>query len=153
MQHGIHLAETRSPIPFLSMTELVAERIQRDQRKCVALIGTKMVMLGSTYQTHLGLRGVRVEVPNPSDADQLDSIIFKELLFGIVRSQSQKRVLDVVKGLADRGCEGVILGCSEAPLLISPENSPLPVYDATDVLAEEAVRCAMGARPLPGRGR
>lgn len=153
MQHGIHLAESRSPIPFLSMTELVCERVKRDGRKSVGLIGTKMVMLGSTYQTHLGLKGVRVDVPGMDDAEAVDRIIFEELLIGEVNEASEKLVVGVVKSLAERGCEGIILGCSEAPLLISPENSPLPVYDATDLLAEEAVRCSMGERVLPGRGR
>lgn len=153
MQHGIHLAEGLSPIPWLKMTDLVAERVQTDGRKSVGLIGTKRVMLGSTYQTHLGLRGVRVEIPPDDDAESVNDIIFRELLYGVVRPESQKKMLNVVSRLADRGCEGIILGCSEAPLLISPENSPLPVYDATDLLAEEAVRCSIGDRALPGRGR
>lgn len=153
MQHGIHLAESRSPIPFLAMTELVSERVQRDARKTVGLIGTKMVMLGSTYQTHLGLRGVRVDVPSMEEAEVLDRIIFTELLYGQVNQASRQAVLAVVQNLASRGCEGVILGCSEVPLLISMENSPVPVYDATDLLAEEAVRCSMGERVLRGRVR
>lgn len=153
MQHGIHLAETLSPIPFLKMTDLVAERIQQDSRKTVALIGTKLVMLGSTYQTHLGLRGVRVEIPEAPDAELVNSIIFQELVYGLVRPESQRKVIRVIQDLADRGCEGIILGCSEAPLLISSENSPLPVYDATDLLAEAAVQCAMGNRPIPARGK
>ncbi|MBX3385145.1 MAG: amino acid racemase [Phycisphaeraceae bacterium] len=153
MQHGIHLAETISPIPWLKMTDLVAERVKSDGRTCVGLIGTKRVMYGSTYQTHLGLKGVRVEIPAEDDAEGLNDIIFRELLYGLVRPESQKKVLNVVSRLADRGCEGIILGCSEAPLLISPENCPLPVYDATDLLAEEAVRCSIGDRAMPGRGR
>lgn len=152
MQHGIHLAETVSPIPWLKMTDLVAERVKQDGRKVVGLIGTKRVMLGSTYQTHLGLKGVRVEIPAEDDADVLNEIIFRELLYGLARPESQKKVLNIASRLAERGCEGIILGCSEAPLLISPENSPLPVYDATDLLAEEAVRCSIGDRAMPGRG-
>ncbi len=153
MQHGVHLAETVSPIPWLQMTDLVSERVQQDGRKVVGLIGAKRVMLGSTYQTHLGLKGVRVEIPPEDDADVLNDIIFRELLYGMVRPESQRKLLNIVSRLADRGCEGIILGCSEAPLLISPENSPLPVYDATNLLAEEAVRCSIGDRAMPGRGR
>jgi aspartate racemase len=59
MQHGVHLAESLSPIPWLTMIELVSERVARDGRRSVGLIGTKMVMFGSTYQTHLGIRGSR----------------------------------------------------------------------------------------------
>jgi len=152
MQFGIHLAETRSPIPFLKMTDLVAERVCQDKRSVVGLIGTKLVMRGSTYQTHLGIRGVRVETPDDADAEIVNQIIFRELVYGVVRPESQKQVLEVAGRLAARGCEGIILGCSEAPLLISPENLSVAVYDATDLLAEEAVRCSLGERSLPSRG-
>jgi aspartate racemase len=145
MQHGVHLAEGASPIPWLTMTDLVAKAVARDSRKVVGLIGTKMVMFGSTYQTALGLKGVQVLIPGQVDAEGLNTIIFRELVFGVVRKESQTRLLEVVRRLSNQGCEAVVLGCSEAPLLISQENSPLPVYDATDLLAEGAVRFAIGA--------
>jgi aspartate racemase len=152
MQHGVHLAESISPIPWLTMTELVAERISQDRRKSVGLIGTKMVMFGSTYQTHLGMRGVKVLIPEHPEAEVVDGIIFRELLYGVVREESERRILTVIEHLAGLGCEGVILGCSEAALLISSENSPIPVYDATSLLAEGAIQCAVGERPLRGGG-
>jgi aspartate racemase len=89
-----------------------------------------------------------VLIPDGSEADVVDGIIFRELIFGVVRDESEQRVLAVIRHLQDQGCEGVILGCSEAPLLISSENAPLPVYDPTALLAEGAVRCAIGERPL-----
>ncbi len=144
MQHAVHLVEHASPIPWLTMTEPVARAVVRDQRTTVGLIGTKLVMLGSTYQTHLGLRRVQVLVPASADADELDAIIFRELLFGEVRPESQRRVLAIVKTLADQGCQGVILGCTEAPLVVTDENSPIPVYDAAELLAQAAVEHALG---------
>lgn len=143
VQHGIHLAEVGSPIPWLAMPDLVGMRVQRDGRKCVGLIGTRMVTAGSTYQTLLGIRGIQVIAPDAREADLLDEIIFGELIYGTIRPESQRAVLGVIGNLARRGCEGVILGCSEAPLLVTPENAGLPVYDAADILAEEAVRHAM----------
>lgn len=145
MQHGVHLAEGASPIPWLTMTDLVAKAVAKDQRKVVGLIGTKMVMFGSTYQTALGLKGVQVLIPDQADAEGLNTIIFRELVYGVVRKDSQGKVMDVVRRLSESGCEAVVLGCSEAPLLINQDNSPLPVYDATDLLAEGAVRFAIGA--------
>jgi aspartate racemase len=145
MQHGVHLAESASPIPWLTMTELVAKAVAQDSRKVVGLIGTKMVMFGSTYQTALGLKGIQVLIPGEVDVEGLNTIIFRELVYGVVRKESQSRVMEVVRGLSAQGCEAVVLGCSEAPLLINQENSPLPVYDATDLLAEGAVRYAIGA--------
>lgn len=143
VQHGVHLAEVGSPVPWLMMTDLVAKRVEADGRKTVGIIGTKMVTSGSTYQTHLGLRGVRVLAPEPAEAEALDGIIFGELIYGKILPASQKRVLGIIKELAGRGCEGVILGCSEAPLLVTPENSPIPVYDAADILSEGAIRHAL----------
>lgn len=143
VQHGVHLAEHGSPIPWLTMPDLVARAIAADGRRTVGLIGTKMVTAGSTYQTHLGLKGVQVLAPSPEDADLLDRIIFGELIYGHIRPESRRSVLEVIERLASEGCEGVILASSEAPLLVTPENTPLPIYDAADILAEGAVRYAM----------
>ncbi|HMN40738.1 MAG TPA: amino acid racemase [Phycisphaerales bacterium] len=153
MQHGVFLAETLSPIPWLTMTELVAEAVVEDHRTAVGVIGTKMVMFGSTYQTLLGLKGVRCVVPDEADADAVDSIIFKQLLVGQVRPESTRTLLSVVERLRDKGCEGIILASTEVPLAISSENCCLPVYDSTHLLAEGAVRCALGERPIRAPGR
>lgn len=148
LQHGVHLAEHASPIPWLTMTDLVCEAVKNDGRTCVGIIGTKLVMYGSTYQTHLGLKGVRVIAPEEHEANAVDDIMFRELFVGDVQVSSQKRLLDVVRHLKERGCEGVVLACTEAPLLIDQSNSPLPVYDSTALLAEGAVRVSFGERSL-----
>ena len=142
MQHGVHLAEGGSPIPWLTMTDMVTRAVESDQRQVVGLIGTKMVMYGSTYQTALGLMGVRVLIPEDTEAESLNSIIFRELVFGGPSPSP---------GAAGRGdrppagrprVRGGGPGVREAALVISAENSPVPVYDATDLLAEGAVRYA-----------
>jgi aspartate racemase len=143
VEHGLHLAETGSAIPWLTMPELVAEAVARDSRRVVGLIGTKWVTTGATYQTKLGLRGIQVLAPEAAEAEALNGIIFNELIFGEIRPQSQRQVLGIIENLARRGCEGVIFGCSEAPLLVTPETSSLPVYDASDLLAQGAVRRVM----------
>lgn len=143
VQHGIHLAESGSPIPWLTMPDLVARAVETDRRRVVGLIGTKMVTTGSTYQTHLGLRGIQVLAPEPAEADDMDRIIFNELVYGEIRPKSQFTVLRIIDNLAKRGCEGVILGCSEAPLLVTQENSHLPVYDSAEILARGALSHAI----------
>lgn len=148
MQHGVHLAESISPIPWLTMTDLVTEAIIADGRKKVGVIGTKMVMFGSTYQTHLGLKGIRYGVPDEQEAEMVDAIIFKELVIGQVRPESTRRLLSIIQNLKETGCEGVILASTEVPLAICSENCPLPVYDSTQLLAEGAVRVALGERPI-----
>jgi aspartate racemase len=156
IQFGIHLAEVGSPIPFLSMSELVADAVVRDGRKTLGLLGTKLVMQGSMYQTLLGLRGVKVLVPDTAEADEVDSIIFHELVYGVARKESRERLRGIIQHLADQGCDGAILAWSEAQLILNdddPDNrgkpvACLPVYDPTELLAEGAVQAAMARRPI-----
>jgi aspartate racemase len=144
IQHGVHVAAGESPIPWLTMTDLVADAVARDNRRVVGLIGTRLVTGGSAYQTALGLRGIRVLSIEHDERDAIDRIIFEELIYGTVRPASRKNVLGIIQNLADRGCEGVILGSSETPLLVTAQNSPLPTYDPSDLLAYGAVRKSMG---------
>lgn len=143
VQHAVQLAEVGSPIPWLTMTDLVAQSIAEHKRKVVGVIGTKMVTHSSIYQTYLGIRGIQVLTPNDADSETIDQIIYGELIFGTSRPESRAAVLGVIQSLAEKGCEGVILACSEVPLLVTSENSPIPVYDPAEVLAEASVRRAM----------
>lgn len=140
VQHGAHLAEVGSPIPWLNMSSLVADAVAAEGRQSVGLIGTRTVTGGAVYQTHLGLKGVKTVAPSAEDAEALDTIIYSELAFGRITTVSTRRMLDVVDRFRERGCDGVILGCSEAPLVITAETSTLPVYDATDILCRAAIR-------------
>ncbi len=144
--HAIHLAEAHSPIPWLNMIGLVSDALEANGCRKVGLIGTKFVTSGSTYQTVLGLRGIHLLVPPDEETLEIDRIIFSEAVFGRVRAESRDRVTRSVRALADRGCEAVILGSSEAPLLIGAETSPLPVFDPVDLLAEAAIMHALGGK-------
>lgn len=144
--HAIHLAEAHSPIPWLNMIGLVSDALESNGCRKVGLIGTKFVTSGSTYQTVLGLRGIHLLVPPDEETLEIDRIIFAEAVFGRVRAESRDRVTRSVRALADRGCEAVILGSSEAPLLIGAETSPLPVFDPVDLLAEAAIMHALGGK-------
>jgi len=141
--HVLPMAEGGSPIPWLNMIDLVAESIQSNGCKTVGLIGTKFVTYGSTYQTVLGLRGMLLHVPPEEEADAIDRIIFTEAVFGRVRRDSRDRVIRAIDGLAQRGCEAVILGTTEASLLFALEESPLPAFDPVELLAEAAIRHAL----------
>lgn len=143
VQHAVQLAEVGCPIPWLKMTDVVGEQIARDGRKTVGVVGTKVVTCGSVYQTDLGMRGIKLVRPDDADTDLLEAMIFNELVHGRVMASTRRTMLDIVTRLADRGCEGVILGCSEAPLVITPEESPLPVYNASDIMSRQAVRHAL----------
>ncbi|MGQ0629165.1 MAG: aspartate/glutamate racemase family protein [Phycisphaerales bacterium] len=144
MQHGVDLARATSPIPWLTMTELVADRVAADGRRTVGVIGTKLVMYGSTYQTLLGIRGIKVIAPDAEDAEAIDAVIFRELIHGTILPGSRDLFEGAIRRLGERGAEGVVLACSESPLLLSAESSPLPAYDAVALLADSAVRYSIG---------
>ncbi|TVQ60080.1 MAG: amino acid racemase [Phycisphaerales bacterium] len=143
--HASSLAENASPIPWMSMVDLVADAVANDHRRTVGLLGVKQVTFGSTYQAALGMRGVTVLVPEEREADDVDRIIFEELVHGRCSQPSRERVMGILGTLQQRGCEGVIVGCTELPLLFTSDPTPLPLYDSVDHLAEAAVAAAINA--------
>lgn len=147
VQHAIQLAEVGSAIPWLTMTDLVAQSLAKDGRRLVGVIGTRMVTRSSTYQTPLGLKGVRLLTPNDDEVELLEQVIYGELIFGTARPESQAAILGVIRNLAAAGCEGVILGASEVPLVVTAENSVLPIYNPAEILAEVSIRRALSVAP------
>lgn len=143
VQHGVQLAEVGSPIPWLTMPDLVGQAVQKDQRRTVGILGTKLVTHSSTYQTHLGLRGIRVLAPDDGEANDVDQVIFGELIYGDARPESRQLIANVLRRLCEKGCEAVILASSEIPLVVSAEESPCPLYDSADILALSAVERTM----------
>lgn len=150
IQHAVQFADAGSSIPWLKMTDAVADALVRDGRTTVGVIGTRYVTTGAAYQTDLGIKGIKLVRPTEDDAEALDAIIFGELVFGKIRSESRERVERVFANLKERGCEGVILGCSEAPLIITGDSSTLPMYNASDLVAERAIDYAVGAESAAG---
>ncbi len=144
MQYAIPLCENDAPIPFLNMAQIVADAVEADGRSTVGVIGTAMVMSGTMYQVPLGLKGIQLLRPEGESATDVDRIIFDELVFGRVQIASQRRLIGVIDELAQAGCDGVILGCSEAPLVVTEQNAPIPIYDAGQLLAEAAATTSTG---------
>lgn len=141
--HAIHFAASGSPLPWLNMTELVADKVASDDRKTMGIIGTKLVMNGSAYQSMLGLRGVVLLTPEEKDADAINRIIFEELVEGRIEQTSHEIVVKAIERLKSRGCEGVIFASTETPLIISRETSTLPTYDPVDLLVDAAIERAL----------
>ncbi|HYD02511.1 MAG TPA: amino acid racemase [Phycisphaerales bacterium] len=148
MQFGVQLAEGKNTgqVPWLKMTDAVADAVIADGRTAVGIIGTRLVMEGSTYQTLLGIKGVKVIAPTSDDAQMIDDIIFDELVHGIVNPASRTKWQAAIDRLTARGAQGVILAATEAPLLLSAADTPLPIYDSIALLADSCVkRCTAGA--------
>ena len=137
------------PIPCLHIAEVVADQAHRDGRRKVGILGTKYTMTGPVYPGALGRRGLDWAVPSEDDRSLVNAIIFDELCLGVFRDESRDAYVRVIEKMAGEGCDSVALVCTEIPLLISPEISPLPVLDSTRLLAGAAVEVAIGERPMP----
>ncbi len=139
VQYAIQLAEHESEIPWLSIPELVADALARENRTKVGLLGTKWVTQGSAFQTTLGMRGIQVLSPEDDDAERLDEIILDELIYGKILPSSNTEVISIASRLKERGCESLIVGSSEVPLVLNSSNSPLPLFDSAEILASRVI--------------
>ncbi len=139
VQHGVHVAASGSPIPWISMPEMVAGMLAERQCKTVGILGTRWVTKGSAYQTLLGMRGIQQLIPDDEATERIDRIVFDELVYGRVRGDSRDHIYRTIEDFKQRGCEGVVMASSEIPLLLREEESPLPLYNPAEILARAAV--------------
>ena len=139
----------RFPLPGLHIGEVVAEQAARDGRQKVGILGTKYTMTGPVYPGALGRRGMGWAVPSEADRTIVNDIIFDELCLGEIREDSRQAYVQIIEKLAADGCDAVALVCTEIPLLITQQVSPLPILDSTRLLARAAVEVAIGERPMP----
>ena len=137
------------PIPCLHIGEVVANEAVRAGRTKVGILGTKYTMTGPVYPGALGRRGIGWAVPDGADRKIVDDIIFNELCLGTFTDESRAAYAGIIDKLKADGCDAVALVCTEIPLLITPEVSPLPILDSTRLLAAAAVEVALGERPMP----
>ena len=137
------------PLPGLHIVEVVADEAKARGYRRVGVLGTRFTMDGPLYPRSLGRRGTETEIPDPADREDVDRIIFTELVEGRFTEESRARYQEVIARLAGRGCDAVALSCTEIPLLISPEESPLPTLDSTRLLATAALDVSLGDRPFP----
>jgi aspartate racemase len=136
-------------LPGLHIAEVVADRAAADGHRSVGVLGTRYTMDGGVYRRALGARGIGVAVPAPAERQLIDDIIFEELVNGVFTEESRRVYVDIIDGLKAAGCDAVALVCTEIPLLITPDVSPLPTLDSTRLLAHAAFDVAVGRRPVP----
>ena len=143
IHQGLDLVRERSPLPWLHIAEEVAAEAARNGYKHVGVTGTRYLMEGPVYPPKLAVREIRHSIPTPEQRREIDRIIFDELVYGRFLPQSLSFFQQVITDLKSRGCDAVALSCTEIPLLVTPENSPLPVLDSTRLLARAALREAV----------
>jgi aspartate racemase len=137
------------PIPVLHIGEVVAEQARRDGRTKVGILGTNWTMTGPVYPGALGRRDIGWAIPDEAERRQVHDIIMDELCLGVFRDEARATYVQIIARLAEEGCDAVALVCTEIPLLITQDVSPLPILDSTRLLAAAAVEAALGERPMP----
>jgi aspartate racemase len=143
IHQAFHLVIEKSPIPWLHIAEEVAAEAKRQNYQRVGVLGTRFLMEGPVYPDMLTARGIDYRIPEAKDREQINEIIFNELVWGHFTSEAGAYFNEVIDSLKIQGCDAVILGCTEIPLLVTPENSPLPILDSTRLLARAALKKAV----------
>jgi aspartate racemase len=129
-------------VPMLSLLDATAKAILARGLRKVGLLGTRFTMEQGFYQEALAHQGLDVLVPEAEDRSYVNHVIYEELVAGQIRDESRARFLDIIQELVDRGAEGVILGCTEIPLLVSEADAGIPLFDTTSIHAEAALTYA-----------
>ena len=137
-------------LPGLDIADVVAERASALGMTRVAILGTRFTMAGPVYRRALPAVGIEPRFPSDEERADIDRIIFDELVEGVFTEQSRARYVAIIQRLKEEeGCDGVALVCTEIPLLVTADISPLPTLDSTRLLARAAFEVCVGKRPFP----
>jgi aspartate racemase len=145
LHQALPYLEARSPRPWLHIAAAVAEAAAARGFRHVGLTGTRWLVESNVYPVQLASRGIGYLKPAVDEREEINRIIFDELVKGIFRPESVMTFQRVMERMKGEGCDAVVLGCTEIPLLMDDGNSPLPTLDSTRLLARAAVRRAVGA--------
>jgi aspartate racemase len=145
--NSAHLAwdevQAATPIPWLHIARVVGDEARERGHRRVGVLGTRFTMEGPVYRDTMSTMGIDTVIPDADDAETVHRIIFSELVDGVVTDESRLEYQRVIARLGERGCDAVALACTEIPMLVGPEDSPLPTLDSTRLLAAAALRQAL----------
>jgi aspartate racemase len=143
----------RSPLPWLHIAEVVAAEARARGFRRLGLTGTRWLVESDVYPAALAAQGLACVRPTPAERQETNRIIMDELVYGIFKPEGIACFQRVISRMKGEGCEAVILGCTEIPLILSDANSPLPTLDSTRLLARAALKRAVAgaasASPVP----
>ncbi len=132
-------------VPFLHIAEATGQEIAERGIDTIALLGTKFTMERDFYKGYLNEKfGMKALIPNDEDRNTVHNIIYGELVQGQIKPESRQKYVDIIAKLEAQGAQGVILGCTEIPLLISDSDVNIPTFNTTKIHAEKAVELALG---------
>ena len=142
IHQGLPSIEARSPLPWLHIAAVVAEEAQARGFRRIGILGTKWLVASEVYPEQLRARGLAWMRPSDDEREEINRIIMEELVRGIVRPEGIAYHQRVMARMRQDGCDAVVLGCTEIPLIMNDGNSPLPTLDSTRLLARAALRSA-----------
>jgi len=143
IHQAFDLVAVKSPIPWLHIAEVVAQNAKDKGFRKLGVLGTKYLMTGPVYPKPLEKFGIKWQIPDDKDREQINNIIFGELVNAVFTEKSRLFFNNVIEKLKSTGCDAVVLGCTEIPLIIDPQDCPLPVLDSTRLLARAALNKAL----------
>jgi aspartate racemase len=143
MHHEAEAVGRAVPLPLLHICDCTAAKIKADGLKCVSLLGTRYTMEEDFYKARLKANGLDVFVPDEADRKTVHRVIFDELVQGRVEPASRTAYRELIARQVEKGADGIVLGCTEIPMLISPEDSAVPLFDTTELHALAAVEAAL----------
>lgn len=130
-------------VPLIHIVDAAAEAVKRARLSSVGLLGAKAVMEEEFFKNNLVSADLKVLIPAENDREFINDVIFNQLAYGKIVEESRERTLEIIKRLKTAGSQGVILGCTELPLLIRVEDSVLPLFDTLRLHAQRAVDLAL----------
>jgi aspartate racemase len=146
IHQGLPFIEENSPLPWLHIAEVVALRAAERGFRRVGLTGTRYLVESEVYPKKLLARGLEYVRPNAVEREEIDRIIMAELVYGVFNPIGIAYFQSVIERMKQEGCDAVVLGCTEIPLIMNDSNSVLPTLDSTRLLARAALRRAAGQR-------
>jgi aspartate racemase len=143
IHQALPYVEPRSPLPWLHIARVVATEASARGYKRVGLLGTRWLVESEVYPEKLAVREIQFMRPNAQEREEVNRIIMKELVYGVFKPEAVTYHQQVIARMKKEGCDAVVLGCTEIPLLMNDGNSPLPTLDSTRLLAQAALRRAV----------
>jgi aspartate racemase len=140
----------RSPLPWLHIAQIVASEARQRGFRRLGLLGTRWLIESEVYPQQLAELGLEYLRPEAHEREEINRIIMEELVYGVFKGHSVSYFQDVISRMQAAGCDAVVLGCTEIPLIISDASSALPTLDSTRLLARGALRCAAEATAAYG---
>jgi aspartate racemase len=149
IHQALPFVESRSPLCWLHIAEVVAAEAAKLGLRRVALLGTRWLVDSEVYPEKLTARGLTFVRPSREERDEINRIIMDELVYGVFKPEAAAYFQRVIGRMKGEGCDATVLGCTEIPLIVNDANSPLPTLDSTRLLARAALRRALETKAAP----